>query len=92
MKAITNILLATSIFAVSMTSNAMEVKTSARALTLCKMEAELAHPGYKNSTHKKIKNIRGKFKIDLLVKTETGKVRTLCEINKDGEIIYSKKS
>ena len=92
MKAITNILLATSVFALSMTSNAMEVKTSARALTLCKMEAELAHSGYKSSTHKKIKNIRGKFKIDLHVKTESGKVKTQCEINKDGEITYTKKS
>lgn len=92
MKAIKSTLLATSILALSMTSNAMEVKTSATALTLCKAEAELAHPGYKSSTHKKIKNIRGKFKITLQVKTGQGKVKTLCEVTKDGEITYSKKS
>jgi len=94
MNTIKNLILVTTIMTLSMSLNAqekVEVKTSATALTLCKAEAELAHPGYQRSDHKKIKQLRGKFKINLRVKTETGKINTVCEITKDGEITYTKK-
>jgi len=59
MKKITQALLTTSLVLISMTTLAVEVKTSATALTLCKAEAKLAHPAQTKIAHKKIKQMRG---------------------------------
>lgn len=73
-----------------MSTQAVEVKTSAQALSLCKAQAEIAHPGYKRSLLKKVKQARGKFKISLQVLTEKGKVKTKCEVTRDGDVTYMK--
>lgn len=91
MKTLISTLLASTLILISANAHA-DVKTSAQALTLCKAQAEKAHPGYKRSTAKKMKQIRTKFKINLNVITETGKENTICEVNKAGEITYTKKS
>ena len=90
MRTIENLIIATSILLSSMSVHAYEVKTPATALTLCKAEAKLAHPKQTKIVSKKIKQMRGKFKINLRISTPEGKVNTLCEITKDGEITYSK--
>jgi len=90
MKKLINTLITSTLIIVSMSAHA-EVKTTAQALTLCKAQAEKAHPGYKRSTAKKIKQMRKKFKIDLHVLTETGKIKTQCLVTKDGEVTYVKK-
>lgn len=91
MKKTTQALLATSLTLLSMATFASEIKTPATALTKCKVEAGLAHPGQTKIVHKKIKQLRGKFKIDLRVSTPKGRINTLCEITKDGDITYSVK-
>jgi len=89
MKKITQVLLTASLISLSMTSSADEVKTPATALTKCKAEAKIVHPNQTKIVHKKIKQLRGKFKINLRVSTPNGKVKTLCEITTDGKITYS---
>lgn len=91
MKFINSTLLATSLFTLSLTTQAIEVKTEATALTMCKAEAAIAHPDQTKIAHKKIKQLRGKFKINLKITTPEGKQNTVCEITNDGEITYSKK-
>jgi len=90
MKTLLTTLLTSALILIS-TNSFAEVKTDAQALTLCKIQAEKAHPGFKRASIKKIKQIRTKFKINLRVLTETGKENTICEVTKDGEITYSKK-
>ena len=85
-----NTLIASTLLIVSTVANA-EVKTSGQALALCKAQAEKAHPDYKRSSPKKIKQARKRFKIDLKVLTESGNVYTQCVVTRDGEITYSKK-
>jgi len=90
MKTLLNTLLASSLILISINTHA-EVKTSAQAVTLCKAQAEKAHPDYKRSSVKKIKQIRTKFKINLRVLTEAGTENIVCEVTKGGEITYAKK-
>lgn len=89
MKKITQALLTTSLVLISMTTLAIEVNTSATALAQCKAEAKLAHPSQTKIAHKNIKQMRGKFRVYLRISTPKGKVNTLCEITRDGEITYS---
>ena len=98
MKTQLNLLIASALIIFNISANAAvkdnhkEVKTTAHALALCKAKAEKAHPGYKRSTAKKIKQIRNRFKLDLLVLTQNGKIKTQCEVTSDGKVTYSKKS
>ena len=91
MKKITQALLTTSLILISMSALATEVKTPATALTKCKAEAKLAHPNQTKIAQKKIKQLRGMFKVYFRVSTPKGKVNTVCEITMDGEITYSVK-
>lgn len=90
----TNIItLASSIFAASLLISSpthASVKTAGQATSLCKAQAEKAHPGYKRSKSVKIKQTRGVFKIKMKVITETESVIAFCEVNKEGEISYAK--
>ena len=90
MKTLINTLITCTFIIASMSAHA-EVKTTSQALSLCKAQAEKAHPGYKRSTAKKMKQTRKQFKIDLHVLTETGKIKTQCVVTKDGEVSYVKK-
>jgi len=98
MKTQLNILIASTLIIFNFSVNAAvktqndEVKTSAHALALCKAKAEKAHPGYKRSTAKKIKQIRKRFKLEMQVLTNDGKIKTQCEISSDGSVKYTKKS
>lgn len=92
MKTITSTFIATSLLILSMSAQANEIKTSAQALSLCKAQAEIAHPGYKRSVMKKVKKVRSTFKINLQVLTESGKIKTQCEVSKNGEVVYAKKA
>ncbi|MFT5573153.1 MAG: hypothetical protein ACI9FR_002086 [Cryomorphaceae bacterium] len=89
MKIFTNTLLAASIVVVS-SANAADIKTAGQALTLCKAQAEQAHPGYRRATSKKIRQNRAGFKLNLKVLTEEGSISTVCEVAKDGVVTYSK--
>jgi len=91
MKAIQSTILTISLLTISITANAKEIKTSAAALTLCKAEAASTYAGYKSSSLKKVKQMRGKFKIYLHVKTDERKIKTICEVTRNGEITYSEK-
>ena len=82
-------LLTTGLF-FSTSSNAATIKTAGQALTLCKSQAEKAHPGYKRSKSTKIKQKRGVFKIKMKVITENESLATYCEVTKDGSISYAK--
>lgn len=87
-------ILATSLFAAgllfSASSNAESIKTAGHAMSLCKAQAEKAHPGYKRSKSTKIKQTRGGFKIKMKVFTTEESVNILCEVAKDGEVSYAK--
>jgi len=89
MNKITQVLLAVSLVLISTATLSIEVKTPATALTQCKAEAKLVHPTSTKITHKKIKQMRGKFRVYLKISTPKGKINTLCEITRDGEITYS---
>ena len=84
------VLLTASLLLLSFSTQAIKVKTSATALTMCKAEAALAHPNQTKIAMKKIKQTRGIFKVTLKVSTPKGKVSTLCVIDKEGKITYSK--
>lgn len=94
MKNSTTLTLASSIFAASLlfsaTSIAAQVKTAGQAMTLCKAQAEKAHPEYLRSKSTKIKQSRGVFKIKMKVITPDQSLVTLCEVNKDGTVLYAK--
>lgn len=86
--------LATALLAASLlfsaSSQAADIKTAGQAMTLCKTQAEKAHPGYKRSKATKIKQTRGVFKIKMKVVTTDGSLTTFCEVSKDGTISYAK--
>ena len=88
MRILTNTLLAASI-ALASSANAADIKTAGQALTLCKAQAEEAHPGYRRAVSKKIRQNRDGFKLNLKVLTEEGSVSTVCEVAKDGAVTYS---
>lgn len=89
MKPLINSLLAASLL-VAANAQASNVKTAGQALTLCKSEAATAHPGYKRSVSKKIRQNRSGFKLNMRVITEEGSERAICEVAKDGSVSYSK--
>jgi len=74
----------------SANSYAASVKTAGQAMALCTEEAEKAHPDYKRSKSKNIKQKRGVFTIKLKVVTESGSVKTVCEVDKEGTVTYTK--
>jgi len=94
MKNSTSLTLATSLFVASLlfssTSNAANIKTAGQAMTLCKAQAEKAHPEYQRSKSTKIKQTRGVVKIKMKGITKNESFTTFCEVNKDGEVSYAK--
>lgn len=93
MKYLTKLTATTAILMSSMmlsTANAAEVASAGEAIGLCKEKAQLAHPGYKLSKSTKIKQTRGVYKITMRVITEEARLKTICEVTKDGEVTYSK--
>lgn len=93
MKNLNTLLVASSLIVTSFlaTSTAYaNVKTAGQASSLCKAQAEKAHPGYTRSKSVKIKQSRGVFKIKLKVVTDTETITTFCEVTKDGEVSYAK--
>ena len=74
----------------STTSLAADVKTAGQAMSLCKSQAEKAHPGYERSKSTKIKQTRGVFKIKMKVITANASLTTLCEVTRDGTVSYAK--
>lgn len=74
----------------SASSSAAEIKTAGQAMSLCKAQAEKAHPSYQRSKSTKIKQTRGVFKIKMKVITSEESLTTLCEVTKDGTVSYSK--
>ncbi len=74
----------------STSSQAADIKTAGQAMSLCKAQAEKAHPGYKRSKSTKIKQSRGIFKIKMKVITDKESLTTFCEVNKEGAISYAK--
>jgi len=90
----TSLTLAASLFATgllfSAPSQAATIKTAGQAMSLCKAQAEKAHPGYKRSKSTKIKQSRGVFKIKMKVITDNESLTTFCEVNKEGTISYAK--
>lgn len=94
MKNSTTLTLASTLFAAgllfSASSNAADIKTAGQAMSLCKAQAEKAHPGYQRSKSTKIKQTRGVFKIKMKVVTENESITTFCEVAKDGAISYAK--
>lgn len=74
MKNLNTLALASSILAASLlitTPAQASVNTAGQATSLCKAQAEKAHPGYKRSKSVKIKQTRGVFKIKMKVITES---------------------
>ncbi len=94
MKNSTTLKLASGLFAAgllfSTAGNAAQVKTAGQAMTLCKAQAEKAHPGYQRSRSTKIKQSRGVFKIKLKVTTADDSLVTFCDVQKDGTVSYAK--
>lgn len=94
MKNLKTLTLASSIFLAGLVANtsayADDINTAGQASSLCKAQAEKAHPDYKRSKSVKIKQTRGVFKIKMKVVTETESLITLCEVNKSGEVSYAK--
>jgi hypothetical protein len=88
MKTLSKTLLVISI-ALASSANAANIKTAGQALTLCKAQAEEAHPGYRRAVSKKIRQNRAGFKLNLKVLTEEGSITTICEVAKDGAVTYS---
>ncbi len=90
----TSLTLAASLFTAgllfSASSQAAEIKTAGQAMSLCKAQAEKAHPGYKRSKSTKIKQSRGIFKIKMKVITDNESLTTFCEVNREGTISYAK--
>lgn len=86
--------LASGLFAASLlfsaNSQAAQIKTAGQAMSLCKAQAEKAHPNYQRSKSTKIKQSRGVFKIKMKVVTSDESLTTLCDVKKDGTISYSK--
>jgi len=74
----------------STSSNAASINTAGQAMTLCKAQAEKAHPGYQRSKSTKIKQRRGVYKIKMKVVTADESITTFCEVSKDGTISYAK--
>ncbi|MFT6408304.1 MAG: hypothetical protein ACJAQ6_001722 [Arenicella sp.] len=74
----------------SATSSAADVKTAGQAMSLCKSQAEKAHPGYERSKSTKIKQSRGVFKIRMKVITADESLTAFCEVTKDGTVSYAK--
>jgi hypothetical protein len=74
----------------SATSAAGNINSAGQAMSLCKAQAEKAHPGYERSKSTQIKQSRGVFKIKMKVITSEESVKTICEVSKDGTISYSK--
>ena len=89
MKILSSTLLAAMLLVAS-NAHAADIKTAGQALTLCKAQAETAHPGYKRSMSKKIRQNRAGFKLNLKVITANGSENTICEVAKDGEVTYSR--
>lgn len=89
MKILTNSLLLAAL-AIAGNANAADVKTAGQAVTLCKAQAQSAHPGYKRSISKKIRQGRAGFKVNMKVITDDGSVKAVCEVTKDGTVSYSK--
>jgi len=74
----------------SASSQAANIKTAGQAMSLCKAQAEKAHPDYKRSKSTKIKQTRGVFKIKMKVVTDSESMTTFCEVSKDGTVSYAK--
>jgi len=91
MKKLTSSLLIAIVLLLAPTAQAKQpAKSSGHAVTMCKTQASLAHEGYKRARTSRIKLTRGVYKIKLAVVTEEGKIQTLCEVEKDGTINYTK--
>lgn len=94
MKNLKTLTLASSLFlaglAVNTNAYADGINTAGQASSLCKAQAEKAHPGYKRSKSVKIKQTRGVFKIKMKIVTETESLITFCEVTKDGDVSYAK--
>lgn len=93
MKYLTKLTATTALLVSSMmasSANAADVASAGEAIGLCKEKAQLAHPGYKLSKSTKIKQTRGAYKITMRVVTEDARLKTICEVTKDGQVTYSK--
>ena len=90
MKTFNTLALASSLIFASSTVNAAKVETAGQAMSLCKTQAEQTHPNHKRIKSTRIKQRRGEFKITLKVITDNEKLKTICEVNKDGLVNYEK--
>jgi len=88
MKTLNTLALASSLFLASTLANAAKIETASQAMSLCKAQAEQTHPDHKRIKSTRIKQRRGEFKITLKVITDNEKLKTICEVNKDGAINY----
>ena len=94
MKNTTTLKLASTLFTAgllfSAASSAATVNSAGQAMSLCKAQAEKAHPGYERSKSTQIKQSRGVFKIKMKVITTEESVKTVCKVAKDGTVTYAK--
>jgi len=82
--------LALALISASSAISAAEVETPGQAMSLCRAEAKLQHPDHKRIKSTKIKQVRSTFKITLKITSENEKVKSLCEVTRDGSVTYAK--
>lgn len=87
---ISSLMLVVASTSISAPAQSLSVKTAGQAMSLCRSQAERAHPGYERSKSTQIKKSRGGYKIRLKVNTADDTVLTLCEVSKTGDITYSR--
>lgn len=66
-----------------------EKLTAGKAISLCRAEAIASHSDYKSSKSKRIKQLRGGFKLKLQVRLADKSITSNCAVNKSGEVTYS---
>lgn len=73
------------------TTQAAQVTSAGQAISLCKAEAQAQHADYRRSKSQKIKQVRGGYKVNLKVSLADSSVRTVCNVSKDGTLVYALK-
>ena len=71
-------------------ANATIIKTSGQAVTACKSHIKQNVQGVTSAKSIKIRSLRGNHVITLAVKSESGRQKTVCSVNrKDGSIVLN---
>ena len=90
MNTLKSLTLALGLILASTAVSAAEINTAGQAMSVCRAHAQQQHPDHKRIKSSKIKEVKSTFKITLKVTSENEKVKTLCEVTRDGKVTYTK--